>query len=339
METFEIIGRDKQTGAAVRMTLEAANAVDAVSTADRMGITVVSLGANSAPAAEPGYASPKNSERGSQQNVEMTEEFVDRQQAGVSPTVTPERLKLKYLAILFGIEALIPLFATIVMLLDKHADTGDRVIGFFVAWSLWAIFCGLQYGFLAPVERPVISNGKGKHPFIWISSIVAGLICGALLCGLFFLFGDILHLVGLLTSNTAANAVLILGLLIMLVSWGFSTYFISGFLAKGPLHQRLGKVSGTLFIGSVADVIASIPIVALINKKHSCICESFSFMTMIAGTALGFFLTGPGILLLLLRRRSRAANHLICTVCGHDRRHDLNRDQCGGCGSGWKVPA
>jgi hypothetical protein len=239
--------------------------------------------------------------------------------------------KSALLGLLWVIQGLVALWGAISM-----REAGVQPIlwlaGFYLA------FCGCQYGLLRPIPKPPITTGAAKPPRLWITTILLGLLIGVLLCLAVLLLGDV---VWLFCDEGQRKPVywtfgLVAGLT-MLVSWVFFTRFIRAFLLKGPIDVQLRRTANRLFLGSVVEVIAGIPIYTLISRRENCICAAFSGVTILLGSAVAFFLLGPVLLLLLVGWRSRSASLHRCPACGHDRREDSNKDSCPECGAGWKT--
>jgi hypothetical protein len=204
--------------------------------------------------------------------------------------------------------------------------------------GFYLVFCGLQYGLLQPIYRPPTMTGASKPPKLWITTILLGLLIGLLICLVVLLLGDIAWL--FFDNDKQEPVYWVFGVvagLTMLVSWVFFTRFIRAFLHKGPIDVQLRRAANRLFLGSVIEVIAGIPIYTLISRRENCICAAFSGLTIIFGGAIAFFLLGPVLLLLLLGWRSRSASLLQCPACGYDKRNDTNKDSCPQCGAGWKT--
>jgi hypothetical protein len=205
------------------------------------------------------------------------------------------------------------------------------------------LIMGLQWLLFMPIARPQYLAGEGEPWRMWVSAGTAGLFLGILAVAGMGLLTDFLVAVDTLpnlyagVSDNARFYMWAAGIISPLIVWIVSTPLVLAFMQRGQREKRLCQISAAIFLGTVIEALASIPVGRLISKKEDCYCATFGFGSLLLAMALGFTVLGPAILLVIFRRRSRAFSQGRCGACGHDMRMLTNKDRCPACGAGWKA--
>lgn len=235
------------------------------------------------------------------------------------------------------------------------AELVDVLLGAMKSPRFWLFYLGvcatlavLQTLLLLPVARPRARAARGVP--LGLSAACAGLIVTALLAGLVFSVLQVLaHYaspwllpIESLSSDTVYAA---LGFA-ALVSWCISTPLVFAFCVRrlnaGTSWERtLQALASRLFLGTVVEMLAVIPLDVMVRRKTDCYCFAGTFIGLTLGLVAGLVVLGPVVLLpLIIRRRRRwQAGH--CDACGYDISGLLaasrSIDRCPECGAGWRA--
>jgi len=107
----------------------------------------------------------------------------------------------------------------------------------------------------------------------------------------------------------------------MLVLWLLWTWVFWVYWRQGDQYTQLGKIVRALVAGSLLEAVIAIPVHVRAIRHSDCYCEKGTYTTFVlAGTVL-LWAFGPGIVLLYMRDRYRAARVLEpCAKCGYSLR-------------------
>jgi hypothetical protein len=254
-----------------------------------------------------------------------------------APTVDPvaARTRVKILLLMFALE-LLPLAAFIVWFF-WNLGSGEFMLGVMTLVAAFA-FLIIQMGILAPVVRPHTGVGPAKSPWYWLSAVALGLVLGVVVVSALFLAADFYWATHKEFSDGAHGIVLLIALGLASASWLISIPLIIAFMRRGHPESIMTRIAAALFLGSAIEVVASIPIIGLAERRESCVCANASFWAIVFSIMTGSIVLGPMILLLIVARRSRAVSRGLCPVCRYDLRQLPNRDRCPQCGAGWRAP-
>jgi hypothetical protein len=247
----------------------------------------------------------------------------------------PLRTRRKIVRLMLLAEVL-PLVGIIVWIFvaTEPSDYQPRLFGILAALA----FLIIQWGILAPVTRPRASAGPAKSPWYWLSAIALGLVLGLVVMFALFLAADLYWATHDDFSNSQLNAALLVAVFLAAASWLLSVPLIMAFMKRGRPESFMARLAAALFLGSAVEVIAAVPILELVRRRDSCTCSHATFWTIFLSIATGFIVLGPMVFLVILARRTRAASHGVCPVCGTDLRKLPDPDPCPQCGAGWKAP-
>ena len=238
--------------------------------------------------------------------------------------ITP---RWRLLALYLGFQAVVAYFLGMVLIAvtfneDHHLLLTAGSLGFV------AIFFTLQLLFIRPIRRPGL--GTRGVPIL-VSLAIGGLLAAGLVTAAFCTvtqLGDV-YIKGFGVPAWSPLAV-------MGGAWLVSTPLIVAFCRRGRRDDRLQGLAAGLFLGTIIEAAAIIPLDALVRRREDCMCGTGTFFALIVCCAIGLFLVGPAIILPLVsaRRRRWADQH--CDVCGYDMRGRRGADVCPECGTGWR---
>jgi hypothetical protein len=138
-----------------------------------------------------------------------------------------------------------------------------------------------------------------------------------------------------------------LGVLSMwcIACWTIATPLLIAFcrrrLDRGSAWEQVVRtIAARLFLGTIIEVAAVMPLDVLVRKKQSCYCWAGTFFALTICGSIGILLLGPLVLLPALARRRKRWYGGHCDCCGYDLTGLLPRaatlDRCPECGAGWK---
>lgn len=125
----------------------------------------------------------------------------------------------------------------------------------------------------------------------------------------------------------------ILAVACLFVSWILWGILISLFMRRGQPLNRLRRLVGLLFAGTLIELVLILPLEAMVRRRTSCFCETGSFQALLGGFVAALWLLGPMAFLILLRRRPAWwSRH--CQRCGYEKDRNAG-DHCPECGLAW----
>jgi hypothetical protein len=247
-----------------------------------------------------------------------------------------------------GVYALTPLWLISAFNVEPGKDLGSVGSAEYVEalgslqWMTWSavivsVLTGLQLIFVWPVRRPAPRDHRGWP--IWVSLGIAGLAVAALLTGLLLAISQGIYTYTqfdiFVKYDIPIKREWVVGAW-CLVSWGVATPLLVRFCRGGPRESLLAKVSSRLFVGTVIEIAAIIPIDVMVRRKESCYCGAGTYFGLTLCGAVGVLVLGPAVLLPLVVRRRRRWYEGKCDACGYDMRSTPKADRCPECGMGWR---
>jgi hypothetical protein len=122
------------------------------------------------------------------------------------------------------------------------------------------------------------------------------------------------------------------------VGWIVATPLLIAFARRRTQETAISRIASLLFIGSIVEAVAVLPLDIMVRRRSSCYCEEGTFWTLIASSTAGVLALGPMLYLLPIRRRATRLVQGRCAVCGYDLSATPKVDRCPECGAGWREP-
>lgn len=120
-------------------------------------------------------------------------------------------------------------------------------------------------------------------------------------------------------------------------AWAIMTPLLLRFARRRPGESALSTIANRLFIGTLIEAVAVLPIHVMVRRKSSCYCAEGSFWSLIVLVGVGFLSFGPAIFLLPIGRRRQRLVEGRCPVCAYDLSGTPRIDRCPECGTGWRT--
>ncbi len=122
-----------------------------------------------------------------------------------------------------------------------------------------------------------------------------------------------------------------------LLGWIAATPLVFAFARRGPAESQVSRLANRLFIGTVVELVVTIPLFAMIRRRSSCFCSEGTFWSLILCGSIGLITLGPAIFLLPIGRSRRRYADGCCPACGYDMNATPKADRCPECGAGWRA--
>lgn len=197
----------------------------------------------------------------------------------------------------------------------------------------WGVLIGV--GLIATV---VLRVGWRDRSPIGVTVAIAATCAAALLIGL---CAAILELVERATGDEMSEGVLAAALLTPLVlSWAVGTPLLAAFLRRGGAEERAvrtGRLASRLFLGTMVELVAVIPLDVMVRRKTDCYCGEGTFWSLVLCFSVGFLTLGPGVWLLRVDRGRRRRLRGRCEACDYDMAGCPDAQRCPECGAGWRI--
>lgn len=207
-----------------------------------------------------------------------------------------------------------------------------------VAGCAIAIVTAMQLVLVMPVNKPSPAKSRGWP--VRFSLAVAGAAMATLVAGTLFIVGDVMWLVtGFNAVDEALEEFDFWAVIAPLViGWVIVTPLLLAFCRRGPRESLLARVSARIFLGTMVEVAALIPVDVMVRRKTNCYCGHGTFWALLFCGTVGVFALGPAIFLPVLARRRKRWYAGRCEVCGYDMSGCPEAERCPECGSGWRSP-
>lgn len=198
------------------------------------------------------------------------------------------------------------------------------------AWT--ALIIGMQVALLLPVRRPFAISEAG-------TSLKASLIAAALAIALLTCAGIWALIEGMKLWEDFVDLPgagwIILGMIGF--AWLLTTPLLLVFCRNAPRDSLIARLSTRLFLGTMIETAAIIPLDVMVRRRTDCYCGEATFLALTATGTVGLFAMGPAIFAPLLARRRKRWWASRCESCGYDMSGNLRADRCPECGAGWRA--
>lgn len=203
-------------------------------------------------------------------------------------------------------------------------------------FALFMVICTgafilLQVLLLLPARYPA-KAAKGVP--VWLAIGSAALLAAGLLVAFFAVLAEVLERYGLLEDMPVQSW---WGLaLVVALHWAVMTPLVWAFVRRCEDRESVvRRLSMALFVGSVIDVAAMIPLDVMIRRKDSCYSWSTSVYSLGVAAAIGLLVLGPMVWMPISARRRRRWLEEHCSACGYDMR--AGGERCPECGTKWRA--
>lgn len=198
------------------------------------------------------------------------------------------------------------------------------------------VFTLMQAGLLWPVARPSF-NRDGHGTPVWVSAAAAGAAIAVVWAGVVLAAAGAWQLFASDTTTAWMERTLLIVLGVsMVVAWAVATPLVARFVSRGRREDRLARLSAMIFMGTVVEAVAIVPLDVMMRRKTSCYCDTGTFWALTACGTVGLFVLGPAMFLPVLARRRRRWYAGRCDACGYDMRATPRALRCPECGAGWR---
>lgn len=171
-------------------------------------------------------------------------------------------------------------------------------------------------------------NGVGVEVSLLLAGAMVGLLVSA--ASTAFLAG--VELLGF----SVPDGTMMIGLLVMpCIAWVVATPLLWSFARNKPPETMLARLANRLFIGTLIEGIAILPLDVMVRRKASCYCGEGTFFSLITLSTAALLCLGPAVLLVPASRRRQRLIDGCCPVCGYDMSATRHSPSCPECGSGW----
>ncbi len=197
-----------------------------------------------------------------------------------------------------------------------------------------ALFTMLQALFVTPVRKPMAGR---RGPGVWWSLAVAGLMIGLLTSSLVIALAEAFVTPDdeLFSGSFPPPSVVLWGS--MAFGWVVATPLLIAFCRRGRRESVLSRISAWLFLGTVVEVVAIIPLDVLVRRRNPCYCATGTYWGLVMCGIVGLFVLGPMVFLPLVHARRKRWYGSRCEVCGYDMTGLESPDRCPECGAGWRA--
>ncbi len=198
-----------------------------------------------------------------------------------------------------------------------------------IAWISWSVF------FLVWIIGSFVLIRRCREGTPVLTSVVIASVTSAvLLAGLAFAVLEGFELA--IRDDTADHAWGIALLGSLLAGWCVGTPLLVAFMKRGPRETQLSRIASTIFLGTIIEAVAIIPLDVMVRRRTNCYCAEGTYWALGFCGSAGLLFLGPAIYLLPLGRRRKRLSEGRCEACGYDMRGKPDADRCPECGAGWR---
>jgi hypothetical protein len=240
------------------------------------------------------------------------------------------RRRWHFVALYWLVQAITAYFFALVLVWMFLSDDMSTELAWFAPFATTLVILALQAVFLVPIRRPAVSTHGWP---ILLSLAIGGLLLALMVIAMVMAVGHVVMIYGGFEPDRPF--LILLG--VLAAAWLVSTPLLVAFCRRGRREQVLQRLAAGIFIGTIVEAAAIIPLDALVRRREECVCATGTFLGLAICGSIGVFVFGPAIFLpLVLRHRKRWYGRR-CTVCGYDMTGNQTAEQCPECGAGWRA--
>ncbi len=120
------------------------------------------------------------------------------------------------------------------------------------------------------------------------------------------------------------------------IAWLAFTPLVLAFCRRQRPESALAKLAARLFLGTIIEAAAIIPLDVMVRKKFDCYCGQGTFWALTFCWGVGALALGPAVFLLPLSGRRKRWYGGLCDACDYDMSGCMDAERCPECGAGWK---
>lgn len=165
-------------------------------------------------------------------------------------------------------------------------------------------------GALFPVLQERWKRGIPIRTSILIAGLVTGLLIAGAVCA-------VVQIVMLITSNTGTWTIGYSLLAAPVAGWIIATPLLFAYVRNSHQVEPMDRVLTLIFRGTVIELIAILPLDAIVRRQRSCYCFEPSYWSLLLLGSVGLVTLGP-MLLFIAGRKNRREITGRCTGCGYD---------------------
>ncbi len=124
---------------------------------------------------------------------------------------------------------------------------------------------------------------------------------------------------------------------VFFLGWIVATPLLLAFLRRGDHESALARIASRLFMGSLIEAGAVIPLDVMVRRKTDCYCEEGTLWSLTICWGVGTLVLGPAIWLIPLAKRRKRWYAGRCEACGYDMSGCRDAERCPECGAGWRA--
>jgi hypothetical protein len=210
-----------------------------------------------------------------------------------------------------------------------------EALGFGDGWWLLAVFAAafIVGGGLGVAALTRLSSANGVP--VRVSIAVLALASAHLTVAALFGLAGVVELA--VNEPFGSAELLVLAGVILLLNWLVGAVAMWTFTRSRDPESALRCLVSRLFLGTLIETAALIPIDVMIRRKTSCYCEETTLWALTFCWGVGTLTLGPAIWLVPLSKRRRRWHGGRCEVCDYDMSGCMKSLRCPECGAGWRT--
>jgi hypothetical protein len=198
----------------------------------------------------------------------------------------------------------------------------------------WLLILALTAAGVTPLGMWILARRCGDGTPVLLSVLIAACVAASLLAGLVLAASSVSTLLGRRETVWAYWPVAFTGTLVG--AWAVGTPLLWAYCRRRDPETALGRISSRLFLGTMVEAGAIIPLDVMVRRKTDCYCGEGTMWALTICWAAGTVVLGPFVWLIPMGRRRRRWYAGRCPVCEYDMRGCMDAERCPECGAGWR---